>query len=726
MLQVIQHQSTGELLIEELPAPECLDNGVLVRVANSLISAGTERTSVSKAQSSLVERAMKQPQEVKKVLDSLRKEGFAATLRKVQGALDAYKPLGYSVAGTVVESRCAEFAIGDRVACAGNKYAYHAEYITAPKNLTVRLPEAVPFDEAAYTTLGSIAMQGVRQARVELGASVVVLGLGLLGQITVQLLKAAGCRVVGMDVNETLFAVAQRFGAELVLPSRSDAVRDTIRRVEGFTRGMGADAVIITAATDSNEPAELALELVRKRGRVVVVGAVGMNLPRSPFYEKEVEFTISCSYGPGRYDPVYEEQGVDYPAGYVRWTENRNMASFLDLIAAGRVDVRSMTTHRFPIHKATQGYALVTGKRKEPYSGILLEYPPRTEAASILIPTKTSRTVTKSHDICAVGVIGAGAFAQAQLLPPLKAAKARLVAVSTTTPVSAKSVAERFGFEQFATDAEAVIAHPEVNLVVCASRHDSHARYVRRALEAGKSIFVEKPLCISPAELAMIDEAVQQHDAKTGANTSANVMVGFNRRFSAPFVRMHGWFAQRNEPMSITYRVNAGFVPPEHWIQDPAQGGRIIGESCHFIDCMVFLTGALPVRVSAEAVSTPNARAGRHDTVSITLKFEDGSIGTVHYFANGDASVPKEYCEVFCEGKTAVMKNFQTLELAAGKRTQSHRFDGSKGHAEEIAALLDALKRGTAMPISYHELRAVTRATFAAEESLQGGRVVEL
>jgi polar amino acid transport system substrate-binding protein len=718
MLQLIQHQSSGEILVEELPAPECLPEGVLVRVVNSLISAGTERTSISRAQSSLVERAIKQPQEVKKVLDSFRKDGVAATFRKVQGALDAYKPLGYSVAGVVVQSRCTEFAVGDRVACAGNKYAYHAEIITAPKNLLVRLPDNVEFEDAAYTTLGAIAMQGVRQARVELGANIVVVGLGLLGQITVQLLKAAGCRIVGMDVNEALFAAAQKCGADLTLQSSRSAVRP----VDSFTRGLGADAVIITAATDSNEPAELALELVRKRGRVVIVGAVGMHLPRSPFYEKEVEFTISCSYGPGRYDPVYEEQGIDYPPGYVRWTENRNMASFLDLIAAGKIDVRSMTTHRFPITNAAKAYDLVMGKVQEPYSGIVLDYPHRTEAVSGLVATlvraKTVRPHTKPQGAVSVGMIGAGAFAQAQILPVLKAAQARLVAVSTTTSVSAKSVAERFGFELFATNADEIIAHPEINLVVCASRHDSHARYVVQALNANNNIFVEKPLCISPVELTIIDEAVEQY--------GANVMVGFNRRFSAPFVQMKKFFGKRTEPMAIIYRVNAGFVPPEHWIQNPAQGGRIIGEVCHFIDCMAFLTDALPVRVSAEGVSTPNVRAGRHDTASITLKFSDGSLGTVQYFSNGSTAIDKEYCEVFCEGTTATLKNFTTLELASGKRVKSYAFNGTKGHAEGIGATLDAVKRGTAMPIPYDVLRAVTLATFAAEESLRSGQAVSL
>ncbi len=713
MLQVIQHQKTGAILVEELPAPQCLPGGVLVRVLNSLISAGTERTSVSKAQSSLLERAMKQPQEVAKVLESVRKDGIKATFRKVQGVLDSYKPLGYSASGIVIESQCTEFKPGDRVACAGNKYAFHAEIITVPKNLVVRIPENVAFDNASYTTLGAIAMQGVRQAGTSielLGANVAVIGLGLLGQITVQLLNAAGSRVIGLDVNETLFIAAKKFGAELVLSSDNNAVKS----IEGFTRGLGVDAVIITAATDSNEPVDLALNIARKRGVVVVVGAVGMNIPRSPFYEKELEFKISCSYGPGRYDSIYEEQGVDYPVGYVRWTENRNMQSFLDLIAAGKVDVRSMTTHTFTVQEAAKAYDLIMGVKKEPYSGVVLSYlhQEHTGNARIVPNLKSQTSNLKSHH-CHIGFIGAGSFAQAQLLPPLKSLKARMVAVATNTPITAKSVAERFGFENFATDAEEVIKHSDVTLLFCASRHESHAGYVIRAIEEEKPIFVEKPLAISHEQLVLIDAAIEQYNG--------HVMVGFNRRFSAPFKTIKEAFKNRVEPMAISYRVNAGYIPSDNWVQEPLQGGRIIGEGCHFIDCMVFLTDALPVSVYAEAISTANGKAQGHDTVIITIKFSDGSIGTLQYFANGDSAVPKEYCEVFCGGKTAIMNNFKTVEIAQGKRIKSYSFNGTKGHQEEIRETIGSLQREGRFPIEYNVLRSVTLATFAAEVSLQTG-----
>jgi polar amino acid transport system substrate-binding protein len=716
MLQLIQHQSTGELLIADLPAPECPDGGVLVSVANSLISAGTERTSVSKAQSSLFERAMKQPQEVKKVLESVRKDGFMATVQKVQNTLDSYKPLGYSVSGVVVESRADGFLAGDRVACAGNSYAFHAELVAVPKNLVVKIPDTVSFSDAAYTTLGAIAMQGVRQADVELGMNVAVIGLGLLGQITVQLLKAAGCRVVGLDVNEALFPVAKSFGAEATLPSS----RDAVRTVEAFSRGLGVDAVIITAATDSNAPVELALEIVRKRGTVVVVGAVGMNLPRSPFYEKEVEFRISCSYGPGRYDPAYEEQGNDYPAHYVRWTENRNMQSFLDLVAQGKMNVEAMTTHRFPLDRAAEAYSLITGKAPasdgKPYSGIVLEYP-----RPLPVRLERSASIAKAMPTngAVIGFIGAGAFAQTNLLPYLKASSdAQLRIIATPTPVKAKSVQDRFGFERCETSADTVFGDEGVNLVICASRHDSHGKYVVEALQNGKNIFIEKPLCITREELSAIDAAYE--------TSTTQVMVGFNRRFSDPFLAMKTFFASRQDPMSMLYRVNAGAIPPESWIQNPAQGGRIIGEVCHFIDCMVFLTGSLPVRIFAEGISTPNTKAQRHDTVSISLKFADGSIGTVQYFANGDSAVAKEYCEVFADGRTAQMHNFEALDMAQGRKISRKKFDGTKGHKQEMTALIQALKHGEKFPIEYETLRAVTLATFAAEESLRSGLAVSL
>jgi polar amino acid transport system substrate-binding protein len=720
MLQILQHQSTGEIVVADVPPPQCPEGGALISVACSLISAGTERSSVQKAQSSLVQRALKQPQEAMKVLESVRKDGVAATFHKVQNTLDSYKPLGYSVAGTVVESRADGFLPGDRVACAGNSYAYHAELVVAPKNLMVKIPDdSLNFEDAAYTTLGAIALQGVRQARLELGMSVAVIGLGLLGQITIQLAKAAGCRVLGLDVNEALFAHALRFGAEAALPSG----KSSLGAIESFSRGLGVDAVIITAATESNEPVELALEAVRKRGAVVVVGAVGMNLPRSPFYEKEVDFRISCSYGPGRYDPRYEEGGADYPPAFVRWTENRNMQAFLDFAARAPERPSALTTHRFPIERAAEAYDLVAGKTSSdtPYLSIALTYPRSREERFQRPISPKAHSLPAASGRATVGCVGAGTFAQTYLLPELaRNPLVRLRSLCTPTPAKAQSIAKRFGFERAETNPADVFSDAEVNLVVCASRHDSHGQYVAEALKAGKDIFVEKPLCISREELAAIEETL------LGGTGNARVMVGFNRRFSQPLAAIRQFFERRQDPLSMIYRVNAGAVSPDSWIQDPAQGGRIIGEVCHFIDCMAFISGSAPTRVFAEAIASPNLKTHRKDTVSISIKFTDGSIGTVHYFANGSPALAKEYCEAFAEGKTAIMHNFERVELRQGNATKRLKFDGSKGHKQEMQALARAVAEGAAFPLDFAVIRAVTLATFAAEESLQIGAPVEV
>lgn len=712
MLQAIQYQKTGQLHVKELPAPELKPKMIVVRTMASLISAGTERTSVSTAKASMLEKVRTRPDLVKQVIDMAKKEGVLNTIDKVRTKLDSYKALGYAAAGVVVESWCDEFAPGDRVACAGGGYASHAEVIAVPRNLAVKIPEGVSFDEAAFTTLGAIALQGVRQAKVNLGESVAVIGLGLLGQLTVQLLKAAGCRVIGLDINEAQFALAREFGADDLVTSGAGALAS----VESFTRGIGCDAVIITAGTSSNDPMEFAINASRKRGRVVVVGAVGMNLPRSPFYEKELDITISCSYGPGRYDPDYEEEGRDYPVGYVRWTEGRNMGAVLDLIAARKLNVERIITHRIPITEAERAYDLITGKISEPYIGIVLTYPDRGDQALARV-INVNRPQPKAGAL-GVGFIGAGSFAQSFLLPPARTAGARLVSVATSTSVNARSVAEKFGFEDAATDASALLARADIDAVFIATRHDSHGRYVAGAIEAGKQVFVEKPLAISRAEL----EALRDVAAAKGGR----VMVGFNRRFSESFAAIKKHFAGVREPLVMTYRVNAGFIKLDHWVQAESQGGRIIGEGCHFIDCMQFLCGARPVSVYAAAIGSENAQTRNADSVSITIRFSDGSVGTLQYLANGDASIAKEYFEVFGGGSTAIMDNFRTVTLARGRKSKVSKFNGDKGHTEEVKATLAAMKSGGPMPISFESLYDTTLATIAATESLESGLVVRL
>ena len=713
MLQAIQYQKTGELSVKELPAPQVRPGMVVVRTAASLISAGTERTSVATAQASMIEKARSRPDLVKQVVDMAKREGVMSTIDKVRSRLDSYKALGYSAAGVVVESGVDGFAPGDRVACAGAGYASHAEVISVPKNLVVRIPEGVSFDEAAFTTLGAIALQGVRQSRVVLGETVAVIGLGLLGQLTVQLLKAAGCRVIGLDINEGQFALAREFGADAVTTSD----RGAVGAIESFTRGLGADAVIITASTSSSEPLALAINAARKKGRVVIVGAIGMEMERSPFYEKELEITIACSYGPGRYDPTYEEEGHDYPAAYVRWTEGRNMEAVLDLIAARKLNVERMITHRFAITDAEKAYDLITGKVKEPYFGIILNYPERGDAALARTVDVTAPSGARNGAL-SVGFIGAGNFAQGFLLPPVKKSGARLVAVSTSTSVNARSVAEKFGFEQASTDNEGILANPSIDSVFVATRHDTHGRFVAEALAAGKQVFVEKPLAINHDELGRIVEL---------ATTKSNrVMVGFNRRFSQPLIEMKKHFRDVGEPLVMMYRVNAGFLKPEFWTQAESQGGRIIGEGCHFIDCMQFMTDARPVSVYAAAIGSQNAQVKNADSVSITIRFDDGSVGTLMYLANGDPSVAKEYFEVFGGNRTAVMDNFAMVRLWRDRKKKELKFNGDKGHTAEVEQTLAAMKSGSPMPISFQSLVDTTVVTFAAVESLATGEPVRI
>lgn len=713
MRQVVQHQKSGEIEVTELPAPALRPGWIVVRTASSLISAGTERASVEKSQASLLERARKQPDDVKQVIEMAKKEGPLNTLRKVMNKLDSYRALGYSAAGVVIESGCDAFAPGDRVACAGAGYAVHAEVITVPKNLAVRIPENVTFDEASFTTLGAIALQGVRQADLRLGESVAVVGLGLLGQITVALLKASGCRVIGLDVDTTQFPLAKKFGADVLLPSTPDAVV----AVETATRGLGADAVIITAATGSNAPMESAIRMARKKGRVVVVGAVGMDLPRSPFYEKELEITISCSYGPGRYDPSYEEEGHDYPAAYVRWTEGRNMEAILDLIAAGSLDVAQIITHRFPLDEASRAYELIMGETGDPFLGVVLNYPDAPEGTPVRrVAIAETAAPTADGGAQRLSFIGAGSFAQSNLLPHLARLDLRFLSAVTATPANARSVAGKFGFAEAGTDAAAELVRAEADLIFIATQHDTHGDYVARALEAGKQVFVEKPLAITIDELERIAAI---------ARTNDRVMVGFNRRFSESFAAVKRHFAPVLEPLTMIYRVNAGHIPTGHWVQRPEQGGRIIGEACHFVDTMQFLTGARPRTVHAAAISSTNVERRNADTVAITITFDDGSIGTLHYIAVGAKDVAKEYCEVHGGGRSAIMDDFRRVTLAGGGGGVK-KFDGTKGHREEMIEVVNAMRSGAPMPISFQSLYDTSLLCILALESLATGETQSL
>jgi polar amino acid transport system substrate-binding protein len=662
-----------------------------VRNAYSLVSAGTERATVNLAQQSLVGKARSRPDLVKRVVETVKREGLSAAVRKVQSQLDQWKALGYSCAGTIIEvgEGVTGLSVGDRVACGGQDYASHAEEVVVPQNLCAKLPEAVALEHAVFTTLGAIATQGVRQADVRLGEAVAVIGLGLVGQLTVQILKAAGCVVLGIDVSAEACELATRCGCDAVATRTSGDIERVAARL---TNGFGVDAAIIAAAAPTSDPIELAAKICRERGRVVMVGVTGMELPRDLFYEKELEFKLSRSYGPGRYDPLYEEKGLDYPIGYVRWTEQRNMEAFVQLLASQRVDVAPLITRTFPMADAPKAYELITGKTDERFVGVLLEYP-KTENRGRKTEPATNRSSVVHHpsSVC-LGVIGAGNYAQGVLLPQFKAnADVTLRTVCTATGVKAEKSKEKFGFETSTTNWRDVLADKAVNTVVIATRHDLHAEIVVDALRAGKTVFCEKPLCLRREELDEITSAIK----KSG---HSRLMVGFNRRFASFALKVR----ELTGPLVMRYRVSVQPLPSDHWINDPETGGgRILGEVCHFIDFLRFAARSRVVSVFAQGFGAEN--------VQIALRFGDGSVGSIDYFNVADAALSKEHFEAFGGGKHVVVEDFR-----------------DKGQAEEVKQFVRAVKTGGSMPIPLEEIVDSTRATLAVLESIRTGRVIEL
>ncbi len=712
MKQVLQNLKTGEVSVSDVPVPSVRRGFVLVRTAASLISAGTERLTVEAGQKSLISRAVEQPALVKQVIQKARHEGVLNTVDAVLSKLGSMNALGYSAAGTVIEvgDRVSEFRVGDRVACAGVGYASHAEVLAVPKNLCVRLPESVDFDSAAFGTLGAIALQGVRLAEPTLGESIVVIGLGLIGQLAVQLLKANGCRVFGIDLDSSKVELAKQHGAD-----DGCAPDEAKQRVAGWSRGRGADAVLITAATESNQPVELAGEISRQKGRVVVIGAVGLNIPRKPYYDRELTFRISMSYGPGRYDAEYEERGHDYPYAYVRWTEGRNLEAFLDLIADGRIDVRPLITHRFDLTETDRAYKLITGEVKEPYLGIVLKYDPeRAIERKVLLGTKASPA-----SAVRAGFIGAGGYAKGVLLPLFKAAGAQFQSIATASGVSAREVGSKFGFQAGVSNADEVIDDAKTNLIVIATRHASHADLAVRALQRGRHVFVEKPLAIDDDQLDQVLAAA--------ANSPAQLMVGFNRRFSPLAIAAKEFWANSDAPLSINYRINAGRIPPGHWINDEAERGRIIGEVCHFIDLIHFLAGSLTTRVYAESITSRQAVVANQDSVFITLRLANGSNGSIAYLAEGASAMSKERIEIFGGGKSFVIEDFESAIAYDGSREKQTRLrEKDKGQKTEVKIACALVREGNPSPIALNDLATTTRATFRILESLRTGLPVDV
>lgn len=724
MKQILQSLKTGVTEVAEVPCPAVKHGQLLIRSSHTLVSAGTERMLVEFGKAGWIDKARQQPDKVRMVLDKIKTDGLMPTVEAVFNKLDQPLPLGYCNVGTVLEAGAgvSGFAPGDRVVSNGK----HAEVVSVPLNLCARVPDAVPDEEAAFAVLGAIALQGIRLVQPTLGETVVVTGLGLIGLVAVQLLRANGCRVLGLDFDAEKLALARSFGAEVVDLA---AGQDPVAAAQAYSRGRGVDAVIITASTKSNEPVHQAALMCRKRGRMVLVGVTGLELSRADFYEKELSFQVSCSYGPGRYDPNYEEKGNDYPVGFVRWTEQRNLEAVLDMMADGRLDVKPLISHRFALEQAEEAYALVGGAGSS--LGILLQYPAadqkpvavlreRTVALAVSQEARDSRAslamtgqgrVGGAADGAVLGFVGAGNYATAVLIPAFKAGGARLKTVASSGGVSGLHAGRKFGFEATTTDTQSLWADTSINTVVVTTRHDSHAGFVLKGLAAGKHVFVEKPLCLTLGELAEIEAAYRHRLAMT---ERVMVMVGFNRRFAPQVQKISALLKGVTGPSSFVMTVNAGAIPAEHWTQDgEVGGGRIVGEACHFIDLLRFLAGA---RIASHQVTKMDSQNG--DSVTVSLKFEDGSMGVVHYLANGSKAFPKERLEVFAAGRVLQLDNFRKLKgfgwPGFGKLNLWRQ---DKGQNACAAAFVQAVAHGGPAPIPFDEIVEVARVSIEVAEA---------
>jgi len=729
MKQLLQQVSGGEIEVVDVPSPKLLAGCVLVRTAASLLSVGTERASAEFARKNLLQKARMRPDLVREVWSKVRRDGVASTVAAVRSRMDQPSAPGYSSAGTVVAvgEGVTDIRPGDRVACAGTGHAVHAEFACIPRLLLARIPpnSTISFDHAAATTVGAVALHGVRTAGVKLGDIVGVIGLGLLGQLTVQILKAGGCRVVGMDIDPARVDLALRLGADAASAS-STAFSDACMEQSG---GRGMDAVLIAAQTSSSDPVNLAAAVARDRAVIVAVGTVGVALERRTFYEKELDFRVSRSYGPGRYDAAYEQKGVDYPIGYVRWTETRNMEAFLQLLADDKVDVGALITHRFPIDQAQSAYDLITGKSQQAFLGVLLTYPESAEEMQrVEVASRRRATVVPAARSIAIGLLGAGNFATNTLLPAIKRiGGVTLVGVCAAHGSTSRHIAKKFGFHCSATDEDALISDAAINTVVVATRHHLHTRQVLAALKSGKHVFCEKPLCLNEDELRDIVRVFEDQPDDEQSGGKPLLMVGFNRRFAPLALRLKSFLREIHEPLALHYRVNAGFIPADHWLNDPEQGGgRIIGEVCHFVDFLTFLAGAAPIEVQAHGLA--NHGKYSNDNVVSSLRFADGSQGTISYLANGDKSYSKERVEVFGGGAVAVLEDFRRLELVCRGRKQVFRspLRQDKGHRGEWEAFVAALRTGGNSPLPLAEIVTTMLATFALEESRSSGQPVSV
>jgi len=714
MRQVLQSLADGRTILAEVPASAAARGGLLVRTTHSLISAGTERMLVEFGRAGWIEKARQQPEKVRQVLDKVRTDGILPTLDAVRGKLDQMMPLGYCNVGRVTEvgADVRGFAVGDRVVSNGP----HAELVAVPRNLCAHIPDDVSDDEAVFTVLGAIALQGVRLIAPTLGERFVVTGLGLLGLLTVQLLRANGCRVLGIDPDSTKAELARRFGADVVALERGE---DPLAVANTFSAGAGVDGVLITAATRSNDPVSQGARMCRQRGRIVLVGVTGLELDRSDFYQKELSFQVSCSYGPGRHDPQYEDAGTDYPLGFVRWTEQRNFQAILEMMNSRALGVRALITHRFAFDAAPAAYELLA-TQSQPHLGILLEYAgqnaERVGSRTVLFDRQSTHAAADAQP--GIALIGAGNYAARVLIPAFVASGVRLQGIASGGGVSAAHCARKFGFARATTDADSLISAADTDIVVIATRHDSHARFVLRALRAGKHVFVEKPLALTAEE---VDSIADAWSACAPSGQRPQIMVGYNRRFAPQVVRMKSLLAGVRGAKSFVVTVNAPALAASHWMQDPrVGGGRIIGECCHFVDLLRFFAGGEIVDARVRALASENDSAPR-DTLAITLGFADGSCGTIHYLANGHASFPKERIEVFSAGRILQLDNFRRLRAYGWPGFKSmNLWRQDKGQKACVRAFVDAVRNGAGAPIPLEELLEVARVTIALGEAARG------
>ncbi len=700
MEQLTQNLKDGYMQLLEVPFPALGNGDVMVRTHYSVISAGTEGKTVKDARLSYIGKAKSRKEEVKKVITSAKTFGVMKTYKMVMNKLESPSPLGYSCSGQVIAvgEDIKNIKVGDFVAC-GGATANHAEVVVVPKNLCVKISDPKHVKSAAFATIGAIAMQGVRQAEVSLGESSVVIGLGIVGQLTVQLLTAAGVNVIALDIDQNQVDLAKKNGLKHAYNSNNDGIENVIEQI---THGYGADSVIITAGTSSLEPINFAGIIARKKAKIVIVGAVPTGFNRKNYFAKELDLRMSSSYGPGRYDTDYEQKGMDYPIGYVRWTENRNMQAFVELVVAGKLDVENLMSHQFKFEQAKEAYQLIVD-RSEHLCGMVLEYDSSKELKQHV------QLNTKSYNPAEIniGFIGAGSFAQNFLLPNLK--EINLVNVATARATTAKNVANKFGFDNCTGKADLVINDKNINTVFIATPHNLHANSVIAALKENKNVFVEKPLCLTKEELEEIRLAESE--------SKGQLMVGFNRRFSPQIISLKKELLN-DLPKAINYRVNAGKLPSTHWTQDPKiGGGRIIGEACHFIDLCAFIAGSEIIKVEANALKDAN---NLNDTVSISLAFKNGSIASISYFSNGSKKLSKEYLEVFCGEKSIVIDDFKSIDILGPNGTKTKKSAQDKGHVKELELFVEAIKLGKSLPISFEECYQSTKATFDVLDKIKG------